>query len=42
MRIYGIPVSYGAVPRSVVPDQADGRGLSQVGASLPDDFQGSS
>ena len=42
MRIYGIPVSYGAVPRSVVPDQADGRGLNQIDASLPDDFQGSS
>jgi hypothetical protein len=29
-------------PRPVVPDQADGGGLNQIGASLPDDFQGSS
>ena len=36
------PVSHGAMPRSVVPDQSDGRGLDQIGASLPDEFQGSS
>jgi hypothetical protein len=35
-------VSHGTMHLSVVPDQAEGCGLCQTGANLPDDFQDSS
>jgi hypothetical protein len=39
MRIYEIPVSYGAVPLLMVPDGRSGSDPDQIGANLPDKFQ---
>jgi hypothetical protein len=35
-------LNHGTMLLSLVPNQADGRALSLIGADRPDDFQGSS